>query len=148
MPFENLLPAGSFDVTMTGPSVHESGGAPPTTIIRTDQPWHVHVQWDTSGSHTGMIGGTWHLHIYLETIGPGDDLELFDEDPLNEHDIPLTPGPSPRHYHYHPDVPAGKVPPGAYKLALTLTYTDLANNPGPMAGYWEGPIIQFYKPNP
>ena len=39
-----------------------------------------------------MIGGTWHLHIYLETMGPGDDLELFDEDPINEHDIPLTPG--------------------------------------------------------
>ncbi len=144
MPFETPLPAGFFDVTMTGPTVHESGGAPPTTIIRTNQPWHVHVEWDTTGMLTGMITGNWDLHLYLESVGSGPEVDLTDP---NEHIIPLSPGPSPRHYHFHPDVAAGAVPAGPYRLALTLTYTDATGTPGPMAGYWEGPIIQFYQPN-
>lgn len=156
MPFE--IPAslaGLFDVTMsdlTAASIVEPG-ARPSTIIRTDHEWYVNLEWDTSGPLTGWIGGTWHLHLYLESMGPGDEVELFDEkeppaDPgyPKEHDIPLTPGPSPRHYHLHPDIKKNAVKPGAYKLVATVTYTDLAGNPGEMAGYWEGPIVQFITP--
>lgn len=143
MPFETPLPTGFFDVITVGPTVHESGGAPPTTIMRTDQAWHAHVEWDTSGLLTGWIAGKWDLHLYLESVGPGPEIELTDP---NEHEIPLKPGPSPIHYHYHPDVKAGVVPPGAYQLVLTLTYKDAAGNPGQMAGWWQGPIIQFFTP--
>lgn len=152
MPFEvpqNLV--GGFDITMSDLTVGEPGPTP-TTIIRTDHYWWVNVEWDTVGPLTGMIGGTWHLHVYLESMGPGDEVELYDthEDPPypKEHNIPLTPGPSPRHYHLHPDIDPGTVKEGLYKLVVAVTYTDLADNLVPMAGYWEGPMVQFVKPTP
>ncbi len=156
MPFE--IPqylVGGFDVTMSDltPESIVDNGVAPTTIIRTDSEWSVKVEWDTTGPLTGMIGGTWHLHIYLESMGPGDEVELYDKkappkDPGYpfEHDIPLTPGPSPVHYHLHPDIEANAVKAGAYKLVMTLTYTDINDNRQPLAGYWEGPIVQFYDP--
>lgn len=150
MPFETPEELrGLFDVVKVTPGavVHEVGGAKPTTIIRTNQDWFVSVEWDTVGMLTGLIGGTWHLHIYLESMGPGQDYELFDKSASPaEHDIPLKPGPAPIHYHLHPDIAPSSVEPGAYKLVVTATYTDLANDPFPMAGYWEGPIVQFIKP--
>ena len=148
MPFETPLAAGEFDVVNLSAFavVHEEGPGPhpPTTIIRTDQPWHIHIQCDTVGSATGMITGNWHLHAYLESIGPGPERSLFDPD---EHIIPLTPKTPPAtvHYHKHPDIRAGVVPAGPYKLIVAVTYIDADGNPGEMAGYWEGPIIQFYN---
>ncbi len=143
MPFETPLPAGFFDVSEITATVRESGGAPPTTILRTDQSWDVLVQWKTSGPITGWVAGKWDLHLYLESMGPGDEVEITDP---NEHEVPLMPGPSPVLYEYHPDVKAGIVVPGAYKLVFTVRYIEASGNPGQMAGYWEGPIIQFYKP--
>jgi hypothetical protein len=150
MPFETpKILADLFDVVNVSPRavVHETEGPNPTTIIRTDQDWYVDVEWDTVGPLTGLIGGTWHLHVYLESMGPGKEYELFDKNaPPHEHDIPLTPGAAPVHYHLHPDIDPKIVEPGAYKLVVTVTYTDLANTPFPMAGYWEGPIVQFIEP--
>ena len=144
MPFETPLPPGNFDVTITNAAVREYGGTNPTTIIRTDQTWDVQIEWQTSGSIATWLAGNWHLQIFMESMGPGDEVVLVDS---NEAVIPLVPE-SPHLYQYHPDFPAGKVTAGVYKLVLTITYTDAANNPGGMAGYWEGPIIQFYDPKP
>ncbi len=145
MPFQSTLPQGLFDVTMSAAAiVKEVGGMPPATIIRTDQAWSVEVEWDVTGIQTGWIAGQWHLHIYLEKLGPGDDLVITDP---NEVDIPLIPQPYPEtvHYHYHPDVKPGAVPEGEYKLVVSLTYTDATGHLGEMSGFWEGPMLQFYK---
>lgn len=146
MPFETPLPPGFFDVSMsaiTAAEIHEPGVLP-STVLRKDQPWSINVEWDTAGLLTGWIAGNWHLHVYLESMGPGDEVEITDP---NEHLIPLVPGPSPCHYHFHPDVPLNAIKEdGAYKLVVTVTYINAAGHPAPMAGYWEGPIIQFYTP--
>ncbi len=148
MPFETPLAEGEFDVVGLSAYavVHKEGTETnvPTTIIRTDQKWHIHIEWDTVGSATGMVTGKWHIHAYLESVGPGPEEMLFDP---NEHIIELTPKTPPEtvHYHLHPDIPAGIVPAGPYKLVVAVTYLDAAGNPGEMAGYWEGPILQFYE---
>src|SRR5215212_6670152 len=145
MPFETPFPANLFAGTITAVE-HEHGGVAPQTIIRTDQSWAVNVSWTTTGLATGMIAGAWHLHVYLESIGPGADLDLTDA--INPgHIIPLTPGISPVNYFVHFDVLASTVtaPPAGilYKLAVTLTYFDASNAPGPMAAFEEGPLLQF-----
>ena len=149
MPFETPLAAGEFDV-VTSPLlrlVHEEGPGPhpPTTIIRTDQPWH----------DPYSMGYCWqcHRHDHWQLASPclsgnpsvlGHDLDFLT---TNEHIIPLTPKTPPAtvHYHKHPDIRAGVVPAGPYKLIVAVTYIDADGNPGEMAGYWEGPIIQFYN---
>jgi len=146
--FETPFPPALFAGTITALQ-HEHGGVAPQTIIRTDQSWAVNVSWTTTGFVTGMISGEWHLHVYLESIGPGPDLDLTDA--VNPgHIIPLTPGISPINYFVHFDVRASTVQaPLAgilYKLAVTLTYFDASGAPGPMAAFEEGPLLQFYNP--
>jgi len=148
MPFETPFPPALFAGTITAVP-HEHGGVAPASIIRTDQSWAVNVRWTTTGLATSMISGDWHLHVYLESIGPGPDLDLIDA--VNPgHVVPLTPGPSPVSYFVHFDIQAGAVtaPPAGilYKLAVTLTYFDAAGAPGPMAAFEEGPLLQFYNP--
>jgi len=160
MAFETPTPTNLdlFNGTITA-SVHEHDappGAPPLTIIRTDQRWALSIRWQTTGLMTGMIGGQWHLHVFLESLGPGADLDLTDTATpgVQEHLIDLNPGPSPVNYSVHFDVPAGRVNipdpvPAAgrlYKVIVSLTYRELTGAPGPVAGYVEGPILQFYQP--
>jgi hypothetical protein len=146
MPFETPFPKFLFAGTITAVQ-QENGGALPETIIRTNQSWAVNVSWTTTGFVTGMIAGDWHLHLYLESIGPGPDLNIID---AADHIIPLTPGPSPVNYAVRVDVPATAVTAPAagrlYKLVATLTYLEPGGAPGPMAAFEEGPILQFYNP--
>jgi hypothetical protein len=148
MPFETPFSKFLFAGVVTSLQ-QENGGAYPETIIRTSQSWAVTVSWTTTGLATGMIAGDWHLHLFLESIGPGPDLDLIDADSA-EHIIPLTPGPSPVHYSVRVDVPAtAVVAPGQgrlYKLAASLTYFEPGGAAGPMAAFEEGPILQFYDP--
>ena len=152
MPFETPFAAGVFEGTISAtPHEHTGAGdppAPPRTIIRTNNPWAINVRWRTTGIATGMVTGNWHLHAYLESIGPGADLNLIDP---ADHVIPLTPGPSPVDYFVHFDVPASNNPTvpaagGLYKLVVSLTYIDPTGAPGPMAAFVEGPVMQFYNP--
>jgi hypothetical protein len=149
MAFETPFNPTNFSGTITA-TAHEHAGAPPSTIIRTDQSWAVNVSWVTTGFATGMISGLWHLHVMLESIGPGADLDLIDP---ADHIIPLTPGPSPVNYFAHFDVTPAQNPNvgasgGLYKLVVSLTYREpsAGNPPGPMAAFVEGPILQFYNP--
>jgi hypothetical protein len=140
---------GLFDGVIDA-TVHEHGGFPPTTIIRSDQVWGVHVRWATSGTLVRMICGKWCLQVHLESIGPGPELRLprkpvhIPLDPCGKHKYPYT-----VHYKYHLDIPAGTITPAhcgiPYKLVTSLTYIDYCGKPGPIAGYVEGPIMQFIR---
>ena len=147
MPFETPFIVGGAFAGRIEASVHDQNGVAPATIIRTNEAWSIHVNWRTTGIATGMIAGTWHLHAYLESLGPGPDLDLLDFGDLN---IPLRPGSSPIDYSAHLDVPAGTATAShsgtLYKLVVTLTYIEPTGQPGPMAAYVEGPVLQFYNP--
>lgn len=137
----NPLLQGTIDC-----SVHEHGGTTPTTIIRTDTSWAVNVRWMLEGILASMIAGRWHVHVLLESIGPGPEYSLYDSDA----DLALDPG-GDGNYFVHFDVPANRVEAGhegsAYKMVVTLTYRNPAGQPGPIAAYFEGPVLQFYNPD-
>ena len=146
MPCETHFDPEDFKIRLSA-VVHEEGGEPPQTIIRTDQDWHVHVKWRTTGFITGMIGGDWHLHVMLESVGRGREYNLYDP---ADHYIALTPGPSPVRYRAKIDVKAGTVhaPKSGmlYRLVVVLTYREPTGDPGPMACYSLEPLILFYQP--
>lgn len=145
MSFETPLPPGFFDVVgLSGLTANEifEPGVKPTTVLRRDKPWYIHVEWDTEGLLTPMIGGKWDFHAYLESMGPGPEVKLTDP---ADHEIELHPDNSPVHYHHNLDVAANTVTEdGPYKLVVTVTYINMIGKPGPLAGYWEGPILQFH----
>lgn len=135
----------AFEGTIAA-STHEHGGIAPQSIIGTDQSWAVNVSWTNTGPGTSMVGGTYDLHLLLERMGPGVDLDLTDPF-IPDHIIRLTPGPSPVSYFRHVDIAANAVPAGVYKLVVLLRYFDLTGAPGPIAGYEEtSPLLQFFDP--
>jgi len=129
-------------------TVMEHGGATPTNIIRSDQAWGVDFTWDLHGTLVPMICGYWCLHVCLESVGPGQELKLPDSIPgAPEVKIPVNQASG--HYSYHFHVPAGVVQPQhcstPYKLVATITYETQYGSPGPLAGYVDGPVLQFYR---
>ena len=143
MPFETPFPQEVFAGTISA-TVHEHGGVQPQTIIRTDQGWAVNVNWTNTGLATGMIAGTYDLHLLLERMGPGDDLDLTDP---RDHEIPLRPGPEPVNYSRHVDIKSGIVPAGVYKLVVVLRYIEPTGTPGPMSAYVQtNALLEFYTP--
>src|SRR5262245_37942466 len=70
-------------------SVSELGGVAPTNIIRIDQDWLVRIKWALHGTLKSMICGKWCLHVHLESIGKGPELDL--PDPKPEIHVPLNP---------------------------------------------------------
>lgn len=134
----NLL---TGEITHAG--IHEvTEPVAPTTIIRTDQDWYVHLKWKLTGSLVGMIGGDWHIQTFLESIGLGFEGELNAPGDT----VPVNPG-SPEYEHeFH--VKAGAVPAGTYKLSTTILYTRPDGVPGPLAGSLDVPLVQFYDPGP
>jgi len=127
--------------------IYEYGGVDPTTIIGINQTWSVKLNWKIEGPLARLICGTWCLHVHLESIGRGRELSL--PDPGQEVLIPLDPCGS-GEYAYEFVVPPGKVKAldcsVPYKLVATVTYRTQCGYAGPMAGFVELPIVQFYDP--
>ena len=145
MAFE-VLP-GDFSVKDFAATVHEHTApvTSPATVIRADQEWAVFVTWKTFGTLSAHLPGTWHVGLFIESIGPGPELEIALQHVL------LTPGPGDITYSVDLVVPANalaipnhqSIP---FKVVTTVTFIWQDGTPGPMAGYLEGPIVQIYNP--
>jgi hypothetical protein len=144
MAFE-VLPTG-FNVSNFSATVHEHTKVhAPATIIRTDQVWAVRVRFETSGALSEVLPGTWHVGVYIESIGPGLEIQA------GFVHVPLTPATGTVAYNVDVVIPAGTVTvpdhqARPFKLVTTVSYMWPGGTPGPMAGYLEGPIVQFYNP--
>jgi len=132
--------------------VTEYGGRAPQTVIRDNQAWNINVRWQELGAGSGTVPGNWIVDAYVESIGPGAELRVGQATSpfgtlYTNHDVNIH-------------VPTGTVPVAAgekttpYKLVITLT-ADWGDNPTPgqgtryaLAGYVEGPILQFFHTGP
>jgi hypothetical protein len=119
-------------------------GQPTNYIIRSDKEWSVKVHWFLEDPLTRCICGYWCLHLYMESIGPGAELVV----PYGDIKIPLEPCGDGR-YWYEIKVRPGFIKPEhcsvPYKLVAALTYRTPCDEPGPMAGFCELPLVQFYE---
>ena len=135
----------ALDVTNWSAVVRESGAptaAAPQTILKTDQAWTVHVHFEVSGPAAPFPHGTWHLECYLESIGAGGEFEIPEVDIAMGawvYDVPMPVAAG----AVVPEMAPGE-PSTPFKITTTLTAVDPAGTVWPMAGYEEGPIIQFF----
>ena len=117
-----------------------AGINPPSTILQTEDPWRVHVDWSITNGAAPFLGGDWEVRVYAESIGGGF------EGLLGSVTVPLNsapPMPLPRQYHVFVNVAGGLLAAGAYRLVTLINYSNLGV-PLEMAAFEEGPIIQVY----
>ncbi|GJM42070.1 MAG: hypothetical protein DHS20C20_23520 [Ardenticatenaceae bacterium] len=126
-----------------------NGITPPTRILQHDQDFYITVNWENQGTCTGMIAGEWHLLLFAESIGPGDEKIHFDPD---AHIFDLNPGPAPT-YSRTIRVPAGTLGVAGdhgvslYRLIVSLTYFDASGvrMRGPISVFEDAITIQIYE---
>lgn len=142
MPFEpQVPPVLTGDVTSV--IVKDPNGlVPAITVVRMKDPWTVNVKWYVQGDLASDLNPAtvWRVGIRLESIGGGLETEVL------YRDIPLMPF---SFYQYDEDfdIPAANsfnnFAPGVYKLIVVIT-SNIGGVPQTMAGYKEGPMLQFY----
>jgi len=146
MPFEVSSPLAGLLQGNIRAYVTEVGGVAPTTLIRTDQDALIFVEWSLDGPLTEFICGSWCVAAYLESIGPGPEVQL----PEPALEVPLAPAPGPNAYQATLRIPTGTFQPhgcaAPYTLVVVVAYRTPLGWPGPMAGFVEGPILTFYEP--
>lgn len=121
--------------------IYEKDGANPTTIIRTDQEWGVKIYWELKGSLAQYICGEWCVRVCLESIGDGPENNW-------EYRIPLDPCGNGQYYYdfkFKPGQISADYCSTPYKPVVTVTYNSVCHVPGPVAGFVELPILQFYE---
>jgi hypothetical protein len=144
MPFEinrplNLALKGDISAYTT-----QADSVDPITILEADKDFKVHVNWYLEGDLTPFVCGTWCISVFMESIGPGPELKL----PAEPVEIELYPTTGRNEYNAWVLIPADTIKPEhcgvPYKLVTTVTYRTPKYRPGPMAGFVEGPVVQFY----
>jgi hypothetical protein len=130
--------------------VHDSGAAP-SNVLDSGLPFSVHVSWVVPPPINSIIGGSFRVRVFAESIGPGQEKQIGAVVPL-----PLVPAvPGQTTYDIHVDVAAGElqgegelfggVPvSGMYKLVCVLQHMNPTANE--CCGHGEGPMIQLRTP--
>lgn len=136
--FQPIVPA-FFDGKINSVTVESALLLMPTTIVNQNDPWNIRVDFETEGFFAPLLGGTWQVRAFLESLGPGFEgiagtTVIAAGLPLRRAavNIPILAG-----------NPLGLVP-GIYKLVVTVTHL----NPGPtgIAGYYEAGVVEIVQP--
>ena len=114
------------------------GRNPTNGIINVANPWDVRVSWCLTGPLRELICGTWCVSVHFESIGEGREFTLhYPEFEFNCH-----------HKCYSVRLPGRGIRPDdcstPYKPVVTVAYKTMCGKPGPIIGFCEFPVIQFY----
>lgn len=133
---------GDFSIVPRDPN----GVVPQLTILRATDDWVVDVQWNISGSLAEFIGAskTWTVTLLLESMGQGFEGPIASYTTSALGGLIQNYGPIPVSIPKNPMLADGNTS-KIYKLVGVLTLADGAT-PLPVAGYAEGPMLQFYLP--
>ncbi len=120
----------------------------PSDILVTSFPFKVNVKWEVPSPHSMTLGGSFQLRAYVESIGPGQEMQLG-----STQVVPVVPGQG--NYTHEFVIPGntllgegqlyGATPvSGVYKIVCVLQHL----NPGPtwISGYAEENLRMFVEP--
>jgi hypothetical protein len=119
-------------------------GEPATRIFDINDLVEVACEWTLTGSMARCVCGTWQCDLYLESIGQGKEFEI------EGCSLELEPAGTGTYNCVIP-IPPGTIQPVfeetdiMYKLVVSVTYKDPGGRPGPIAGFVELPMVQWYK---
>lgn len=118
----------------------------PNMVIDVDTPFDMKVEWHVSGLiGPALQGSIWTINVYAESMGPGPEVTL-----VKNLTVPFNwTGPVTTFTKTIPNIDpvdpsTGLKLDGAYKLTLVITSTNSAGVRLHLAGFVEGPLVQFY----
>lgn len=147
--FDTVFPASLTGQMST--AVIDPDGTP-NRVLDITLPFTIEVDWTLSGPNASSIGGTWDVKVILDSIvldPPAPEVSKQVAADLNHNLAAVQPGStsSNRIFKSLLNVPPGAVPhTGVYKLITLIDYRDVNNNPGQMAAFSEGPMLDYYQP--
>lgn len=138
--FEELLP--HFGVRggvlmFEGASTDNWQSGSPTNIIQVDQPWYIVFILRTTGLLNHLMCGQWEFKVLLEKMGKGEDVPEL----IKTIDFSSRPG----WYFDVLTIPPGTMEEGVYRVVVAGTFKGPKNVPGPIAGFADLGLVQFYK---
>jgi hypothetical protein len=126
--------------------------AGPASILVAGIDSTVHITWNVPVPHNLILGGEFLLRAYVESIGPGPEMQLGTDVivpvvPLQENyeaDILIPGGTLLGEGELYPSTPGGVPVSGLYKIVAVLQH----QNPGPTwtSGFAEETIKMFLNP--
>jgi hypothetical protein len=139
-------PATIPKLEITKTEIHAADKVVSSDIIASDQDWSLQLEWMLSDATPDMITGHWLVRTLLESIGPGEEYSLPSAGPARVHLGDFIESNSNGHqyqYRHEFDFAAGQVMPGAYELAVAVTWEKQNGAPGELAGFTTG-MLQVY----
>lgn len=139
-----MFEPNTLDLTgnMTAIVQDPAGANPETHIIQIPDAWQVRVRWDVSGDAVTTFAedALWRVRVSIESLGPG--LEAI----VGEITEPVGAPAAAHNYDRTVNIPGSLagLTPGPYKVVTVLTLEN-GGLPCPLAGYVEGPVVQFYQ---
>lgn len=153
---KNALPHVSGDVLALA---FQDPDLDANTVLEIDRDWRVRVDWHVTGVGAHLLAGApWHIKLKIESMGGEEEKTLKEVTVLG---TDYVAGSTPLHVHYSTDIPIqARVPgnplpdrineEGVYRLVAIVTHDKVGGFPGPdrVAGFIEGPMLQFYAFQP
>lgn len=121
----------------------------PNHVLQDDIEWNVRIKWQVKGLVAPGLGGDWHIRVNLESMGEGF------EGTAKEQIVPVSDAPIATTRTYETKITVPKIEsfldyvPGTYKLVLIITHTNTGaavTKRTRMAGFYEGPLLDFVDP--
>jgi len=140
----------SGDMTVDVPDNWPTPPGGPPNILVASVPCNVNVKWTVPSPHNMNLGGTFQLRAYIESLGPGQEMQLG-----STIKVPVLPGQTV--YNTAINVPGGTllgegqlyggVPvSGVYKIVVVLQHLNPDPTPTWISGFAEDSIRMFLSP--
>jgi hypothetical protein len=120
--------------------VVDASGVPPSDVVRVSDPFSIDCSWYLEGGLASSIGGKWYVQAAFESVGPGAEFRSAELTlNLDGRTGSANPYTAQLNFPTGANFPSGqpKVPAGdrnaTYEVAVLLSYTDVAGNPGPLS---------------
>jgi hypothetical protein len=114
-----------------------------TSLLEPDDTFSVEIDWQLAGSLVWIVGGFWHLGLFIDDI---DGVGTTSGPISSPAPIPVPPTTSdPMKYVYTFDIPANTVTPGVYQLTAVINHSP-DGNPAhltEMVGFAESGPVKF-----
>lgn len=128
-------------------------GIDANTVLEINQDWSVIVTWDLFGPSADLLTTLpWHVQLIVESMGSGQENMLAAVTVGGGSVTPIAGG-----YRYEVKIKVPAKNPadpqhtiqteGVYKLVTVVTHDHVSGKKDRVAGFREGPMVQFYSFN-
>jgi hypothetical protein len=121
----------------------------PNYILELDRPWKVTIRWGLTSNAPAtdpvdVLAGTWNVNLIVESMGIGPERTISTEDVALGDAIFVSAARCEWEHTF--ELPVNTIRTEAvYKLITLITYRNASGHRRAMAGFQEGPLVNFFR---